>query len=278
MTTSMSDHHEFSKRAPDGSVHGLPSWCATAANLAVVVSRVTAGSLIEVPNEPDESAVLVVGGSADVRVETADDAVTAQPHSLVIAPPGGHWITALTDGYLYRVFSKLSPTYARCNELAPASVNIEASDLVQGPEPIDGYRLRHYRLSDYADQNLMLHGFVTRSLMFSIVQPQDVARSPTTLSPHLHDDFQQISLVTLGTWVHHLRRAWGPDRTAWVADEHVTVESPAVSVIHAPDIHTSQSIGKGPYQIVDLFAPARTDPAFRGVVLNAAEYGRAEPA
>jgi hypothetical protein len=46
-----------------------------------------------------------------------------------------------------------------------------------------------------------------------------------------------MSLALQGSFVHHLRYPWTPDKTRWRADEHERYESPSVLVIGARHPH-----------------------------------------
>jgi hypothetical protein len=82
-----------------------------------------------------------------------------------------------------------------------------------------------------------------------------------------------MSLGLKGSFVHHLRYPWTPDKTRWRDDEHERYESPSVLVIPARVIHTTQDVGEGSTWLVDIFAPPRMDfSSKQGFVLNAAEY------
>jgi mannose-6-phosphate isomerase-like protein (cupin superfamily) len=115
--------------------------------------------------------------------------------------------------------------------------------------------------------------FRSTNLMVNLFLPWPEPRDETRLSPHAHDDFEQISLALEGTFKHHLRYPWVPDKTRWRDDEHVVFSSPSVLVIPARVVHTSQNIGNGVARLVDIFAPPRLDFSSKpGFVLNAAEY------
>jgi hypothetical protein len=82
-----------------------------------------------------------------------------------------------------------------------------------------------------------------------------------------------MSLGLKGSFVHHLRYPWTPDKTRWRDDEHEHYDSPSILVIPARVIHTTQDVGQGSTWLVDIFAPPRMDFSSKpGFVLNAAEY------
>ena len=109
--------------------------------------------------------------------------------------------------------------------------------------------------------------------MINIFMPW-TKRRDEELSPHSHEDFEQMSLSLKGSFVHHLRYPWSPDKTRWREDEHERYDdSPSVLVIPARVIHTSQDVGEGTTWLVDIFAPPRADFSLKpGFVLNAEEY------
>ena len=109
--------------------------------------------------------------------------------------------------------------------------------------------------------------------MVNVLPEDDTPRDATKLSPHHHDDFEQISLQIHGDYVHHMRAPWTPDSTTWRDDEHRHCTSPAIVVIPPGLIHTSQSVGEMHHWLIDVFAPPRADFSNRpGWVLNADEY------
>src|SRR5262249_28744080 len=120
---------------------------------------------------------------------------------------------------------------------------------------------------------LKMRVFRSTNLMINIFLPWTKRRDETKLSPHSHDDFEQVSLSLAGSFMHHLRYPWSPDKTTWREDEHVMVHSPSVLVIPARVIHTSQDIGEGVTRLIDVFGPPRADFSMKpGFVLNAEEY------
>ncbi len=111
------------------------------------------------------------------------------------------------------------------------------------------------------------------TIMVNYFYPDDAPRDPHVMSPHHHDDFEQLSLQLEGDYVHHIRSPWTVDMTTWRDDDHEYCTSPALTIIPPPTIHTSQSVHHMRHQLIDIFCPPRRDFSERpGWVLNADEY------
>ena len=99
----------------------------------------------------------------------------------------------------------------------------------------------------------------TNTLMVNWFYPDPGPRDPGKMSPHHHDDFEQISLQLAGDYVHHIRTPWTADMTTWRDDDHHHTTSPAMTIIPPPSIHTSQAVGETAHQLIDIFGPPRID-------------------
>jgi hypothetical protein len=257
---------------PDGTRH----WITRAANFVTVVSQAPNGAVLTRDN-PDEWMLLLPPGT-HATVEAGDESMDSKGESLFIVPPGESRITVHKAGTLVRVFS------GKASDLISAAANAatyadgapEVAPIAPWPDPVGGFRLRHYDLSKIASPDshpLKMRVFRSTNLMINIFMPWTTRRDERKLSPHSHEDFEQMSLALQGSFVHHLRYPWTPDKTRWRGDEHERYESPSVLVIPARVIHTSQDIGEGTTWLVDIFAPPRMDFASKpGFVLNQAEY------
>ena len=258
---------------PDGSRH----WITRAANFIAVVSQATAGAVFT-RNNPDEYMVLLPPGTEAV-IEADGERVQTKGNSLLIVPPGESRISIQKAGTTVRVFS------SKATDLAAAAVNAgtyadgapEVTPTIPWPDPVGSFRLRHYDLSTTASPDpspIKMRLFRSTNLMINVFMPWTTRRDERKLSPHSHEDFEQMSLSLKGSFVHHLRYPWSPDKTRWRRDEHERYDdSPSVLVIPARVIHTSQDVGEGTTWLIDIFGPPRMDFSSKpGFVLNATYY------
>ncbi len=142
------------------------------------------------------------------------------------------------------------------------------------PDPVGGYKIRHYDLTAIASPDpspLKMRVFRSTNLMINVFERWTKRRDESKLSPHSHEDFEQISLGMQGGFEHHLRYPWGSNKAGWQADEHERYDqSPSVLVIPPRVIHTSQDVGEGTTWLIDVFGPPRMDFSSKpGFVLNA---------
>ena len=141
---------------------------------------------------------------------------------------------------------------------------------VPWPDPADGHRIRVYPIAEHPiAEGRLGRIFRCSTVMINVLPESDDPRDPSKLSPHHHDDFEQVSLQAVGDYVHHMRVPWTPDSTTWRDDEHSACQAPSVVVIPPPLVHTSQAVGAMRHWLIDVFAPPRRDFSERpGWVLN----------
>ncbi|MGC1661900.1 MAG: hypothetical protein WA773_00930, partial [Bradyrhizobium sp.] len=194
-------------------------------------------------------------------------------------PPGPSRITLRQPGLVVRVLTnKASDLVAAAGNAATyADGAPEVAPIVPWPDPVGGFKLRTYKLADVVSPDpgpLKMRLFRSTNLMINIFEPWTKRREPSRLSPHSHDDFEQMSLGLKGAFRHHLRYPWGADMSTWMEDEHATYEaSPSILVIPAGLVHTTQDLGEGITWLVDIFGPPRRDFSSKpGFVLNEADY------
>lgn len=252
---------------------GSRTWVFRSQNLVVLWTDAVAGDVFA-RSQDDEYVALLYSGSAHVRVRCVTGAEDATEPSLVVVPPGDSSIEALTAGPIIRLITTQNADIA--DTAANADTYRERDNRVAEwapwPQPPNGFALKVYPLA----HTPVVEGrfgriFRTTNIMVNFL-PEDAApRPPTKLSPHHHDDFEQVSLAVQGDYVHHIRYPWGPDSTQWRQDEHTAVGSPSVAVIPPPTVHTSQGVGPA-QQLIDIFSPPRQDFSDAGWVLNDKDY------
>jgi hypothetical protein len=256
----------------DGTRH----WVTRAANFVTVFSEAANGAVLKRDN-PDEYMVLLPPGTEAV-VNANGERVESNGENLIIVPPGESAVTVRKAGTVVRIFSSNASdlTAAARNAATYGDGAPEVTPVTPWPDPVGGFRLRHYDLSRIASPDpspLKMRVFRSTNLMINIFIPWTTRRDERKLSPHSHEDFEQMSLALKGQFVHHLRYPWSPDKTRWREDEHEHYNSPSVLVIPARVIHTTQDVGEGVTWLIDIFAPPRLDFSSKpGFVLNAAEY------
>jgi hypothetical protein len=279
MTASIRAAHSarFYEDAPawqdaDGTRH----WVTRGGNFVVVASHAAPGAVLArgAAEQADEYMTLLPEGTV-ARISAGTGSVASEGDSLSILPPGASTVTVPQGGWLFRVFSR------RAEDLAARASNVadyaegapDVAPLVDWPAPHGGFRLRHYRLADHARTDTTMRLFRSTNLMINIFLPGKAPRDVRKMTPHSHADFEQGSLALRGSYVHHLRYPWTPDMPSWREDEHGRIGAPSLIVIPPKVVHTSQSVGEPPMQLVDIFSPPRDDFSLKpGLVCNASEY------
>ncbi|GIH22623.1 hypothetical protein Aph01nite_09330 [Acrocarpospora phusangensis] len=266
---------EFHEQPPyEAGANGSTTWIACAANLVIAYTDAKAGDVFPRTGQPDEYALLMYSDSAPVTVTGGSRTESVAEEAFVVIPPGDSEIRADGDGVLIRVFS------VNTRDLWESAANADAytepdprvTPLDPWPDPVGGFTLRVYRLADTPiAEGRFGRIFRTTTLMVNFLAEEPHPRDAHRLSPHHHDDFEQISLAVKGRFMHHIRYPWGPDSTLWRPDERREIATPSICVIPPPTVHTTQ--GVGPHQqLIDIFSPPRADFSASGWVLNAADY------
>lgn len=245
-------------------------------NVILLYTEARAGDTLDNGTLDGELALVVTDDSPALSVRADAGTVEVDGPGLVVVPPGASHIEVRGDGPLVRLVEAGEPAWRdrAANAGAYAEDHPHVTLLRRWPEPVGGPALRHYRLADVPEDPARFGRiFRTRSYMVNLLPPQHGPRDPHKLSPHTHEDFEQLSLAMRGEYVHHIRTPWGPDRTDWREDEHVRLGSPSVAIIPPPTVHTSEASDPGVNQLIDIFSPPRVDFSARpGWVLNADDY------
>lgn len=256
-------------------------WYARGQNFVVGHVEAQAGESIDRIGQPDEYALLIAEGDAVVEVDWAGAVHTVCAGQLAFVPPGDSRIRVTSGGRFCLVATTRSRDLcARCSN-APAYLQVHphVAPLQDWPAPPGGWRVRRYDLDVPPHEGRFGRIWRCTTLMLNVVPEAFwLSRGPTQLSPHHHDSFEQGSLVLKGSFVHHLRWPWTPDRTRWRDDVHASCGSSSLAVIPPHVVHTSEPVGPGPHLLVDVFASPRMDFSQRpGWVLNAGEYPMPSP-
>jgi hypothetical protein len=266
---------EFHQLPPtETAAGGSKTWIARTATMIVAWTDAKQGDTFPRTGQTDEYTVLMYSGSAPIRVSAGQSNADVSEEAFVVIPPGDSVIEALADGPIIRIFSINS------SDLVDASLNKHAYEvpdvrhmpLTPWPDPVGGFKLRVYPLAlTPIAPGRFGRIYRTTTMMINFLAEEPAPRDKFKLSPHYHDDFEQVSMAVKGRFKHHIRYPWGPDSTQWRDDEHDEVETPSITIIPPPTIHTTQ--GVGPHQqLLDIFSPPREDFSNQGWVLNADDY------
>ena len=252
------------------------TWYARGQNFVLAYTQVESAVEFARTKQLDEYVVFVPDRDGpSLEISGGAESANVAPYSIAFIPPGDSRIKVTGAGQVVRLFSVLAEDLvAECsNAAAYAQPHPNVAPLVPWPDPVGGFKLRVYSLD--APKDPTRFGTIFRSTNFMVnygdgnVGPRDTRR----MSPHSHDDFEQCSLVLQGEYVHHIRFPWTANLEKWIDDDHTRIGSPSVAIIPPPSIHTSQSIGSGRNQLIDIFSPPRFDLSEKeGWVLNAADY------
>lgn len=271
------EYMEFDDLPPSTvSEAGSRTWLARAQNLTLAYSRVVAGDPLDRTDQPHEYMVVLPFAGARMTITAEDGEGTVEGPAVAIVPPGASSVVVDADTEVLRLFD------ARSTDLAEAAINADSyaephpnvAPLEPWPDPPEGHRLRLYPCGDIPKVDGRF-GRIFRSsaFMVNVFYPSTGPRATDRLSPHTHDDFEQIGLVLRGECTHHIRTPWGKDMATWREDEHRAVGSPSMVIIPPPTVHTTQSTGAGEYVHFDIFSPPRVDFSSKaGWVLNAEDY------
>jgi hypothetical protein len=270
------EYVRFYDTAPQETTAGTRTWYVRGQNFVLAYTQVESGAEFARTNQLDEYTVFVPDRDGpSLEITAGAESANVAPYSIAFVPPGDSRIEVTGTGQVVRLFSVLAEDLvARCaNAASYAQPHPNVAPLGAWPDPVGGFKLRVYSLDVPKDPTRF--GTIYRSTNIMVnygdgnVGPRDTKR----MSPHSHDDFEQCSLVLQGEYVHHIRLPWTANLEKWIDDDHTRIGSPSVAIIPPPSIHTSQSLGSGRNQLIDIFSPPRFDLSEKeGWVLNAADY------
>jgi hypothetical protein len=251
------------------------TWYTRGQNFIVAYSDAKPGAVFAREHQCDEYVVLVPDRETSITVTSGRETINVPGHSLTIVPPGNSQVIVPAGGRIVRLISTQSKDIADRRENADAYATRPPNipPFQPWPDPVGGYRIRVYSLDVPPTPGRFGRIFRCTTFMVNVLDPQMGPRDVTKLSPHHHDDFEQGSLALEGAFTHHLRWPWTTNLNTWREDEHAYCDSPSITVIPPPAIHTSRGMEPGLNQLVDIFSPPRIDFSSQpGWVLNADDY------
>lgn len=267
---------ELAALKPTERSQGGSSWNIRARNGVVRIVQTTGYVDERRRDHPDEYMVVLGTAESRASITTRYGNAEVDGRAVVIVPPGESAISISPGSLLVEMFSPLATDIVAS---ASNGVCYDAPDpMVPAYQPWPGAtagpRLRVYPVDDVPPAaNRFGRIFRSSMGMVNFLYPESGPRDDTRLSPHSHDDFEQVSVQLAGNYVHHIRTPWTVRLADWRPDEHRMLASPAVTIIPAGAIHTSQGVNDGWHQLLDLFCPPRADWASQpGWVLNEDEY------
>lgn len=274
-TVAQAGYFNFDASAPSDASKNLRNWYAQAANFVVVYSEAQSGADLSRKDQADEYMILLPESETSIEIEWSGSKQKIEGYSVIFVPAGVSDIKVLTGGPVVRFFTrKATDIVERCAALLPPYHGDEnVPPLEPWPDPVGGEKVRSYSLDIEPVDGRFGRIFRSRNFMVNYIYPRQGPRDRSAMSPHKHDEFQQCSLCLEGTYLHHLRWPWGTDANTWKDDDHETCGAPSVAIIPAVVLHTSEAVGQGINQLVDVFCPPREDFSNQdGWVLNAVEY------
>lgn len=275
------DYLEFGAAGPAAqpeqrTAAGTRTWLSRGQNFVVAYSSAVAGDELSRTDQPDEYMVILPDDNCAVTVRASGEQQTITGQAVIVMPPGASSMTADSDCDLVRLITVRSTDLAAAsaNAATYAAADPRIPEFTPWPDPPTGHRIRVYPLAEVpTDPDRFGRIFRCSTFMVNFLNPRNGPRDAETLSPHDHEDFEQCSLAVGGEFVHHIRVPWTKRKSDWIDDEHRTVGSPSVTVIPPQTVHTTEAIGSGRNQLIDIFCPPRADFSARpGAVLNADDY------
>lgn len=270
-------YFDFPDLAPDiEHENGGRSWIVRATNIVFVLSELVDGEAVE-RDDVDETMLVVLGGEGRLCIESGEESHEVEPITVAIVPAGPSRLRALGAVRVVRLATlRAEDLLARARN---AGIYAHGAGNSAGaepwPRPTGQPRVRIYdHVQDIArSSERMGRIFRNQHAMVNVLYPRLGPRDPGGLSPHTHDDFEQLSFVDSGRYVHHIRQEWGTDRRQWIEDDHQEIGAPSLAIIPPPLVHTSEAVGHGDNRMLDIFAGPRVDFSTRpGWVLNAEDY------
>jgi hypothetical protein len=266
---------KFHDAEPQESPDGSRTWCARGQNFIVSFTEAEGECRLLREDQVDEYVVLYLDGEGKMEITAGSETRAANSKSLAFVPPGKSDVHLKAGGRLIRLFTSKSTdlTHLCSNAGSYESLHPNVSAFMPWPTPLDGHHLRIYDMNVPLREGRFGRIWRCTTFMVNVLGEKVGPRDTTKMSPHSHNDFEQCSFASSGEFVHHLRWPWTTDMNIWREDVHEYMDTPSMIVIPPLCTHTTQAIGKGTNQLIDIFCPPRVDFSNKpGWVLNDQDY------
>ncbi|GKV65915.1 MULTISPECIES: hypothetical protein [unclassified Sporosarcina] len=265
----------FDDEQSDFLPKGSKSWWSRGANYFMNFVDAKNGEVLYRAEQQDEYILILFDSDTEVIVTGQDQKKVVGGYHIAIIPSGESKIEISKGGKILLLYTSLNEDLADypINKDVYAERNQALPSFIPRPESPYGSKIRVYNIDVPPEEGRFGRIFTCSTFMLSFLHPWQGPRDPKTLSPHLHEDFEQTSFLMKGIFVHHFRWPWGIDRLKWRTDQHDLCSSPTVTLIPPGVIHTSEAVGDETNEILDIFCPPRADFAEQeGWVLNEKDY------
>lgn len=264
-------HHN---ETPHVSEELVNTWYVRGENYLSAFSIARAGASFERKDQPDEFMILLPDPETELAITWDGTTTDVKGNSVVFVPPGPSTIEVKVGGRISQWFTvKSEDLVTKCVNAEGYTGDPNVAPFEPWPDPPAGFKVRAYSLDVPRKEGRLGRVFRCTTFMTNVPYLLTAPRDITKMSPHHHDDHQQCSLITEGTYTHHMRWPWQVDKRQWLEDQHLEVGSPSVTFIPAHVVHTSEATGTVMNQLIDVFCPPRVDFSKQdGWVLNADDY------
>lgn len=272
---NIADYIRFNRHKPVETSETQRTWWSRGQNFVIGYSECVEGDEFVRSGQLDEYVVLLPDETSRLSID-ANGTVTDVPGgSIAVVPPGYSKITVQQSGRVVRLFTARNEDLLELpiNQASYLETHQNVAPFSPWPDSPGASSVRVYSLDVPPEKGRFGRIWRCSTFMVSFLDPYDGPRDPATMSPHSHTDFEQCSLAIQGEFIHHLRYPWTVDSRKWHEDEHEVCGTPSVAIIPPYATHTTQAVGAGINQLVDIFCPPRMDFSQQpGWVLNVDDY------
>jgi len=266
---------KFYEQPPQLKEALFETWIARGQNFVLGYTHAKPQAKWSRKNQVDEYVVLAPEKETEMIVSWNGKEHRIPGESLVFIPAGDSSVTLPKGGRVIQMLTHLSTDWTRLayNRASYVDGHHYVTKLTPWPEPKGGFKIRHYLIDVPSEEGRFGKIWRCSTFMINYLDIKKGPRDVTKMSPHCHLDFEQCSMALCGEFIHHVRWPWTPNMNHWKKDEQSHCATPSICIIPPPAVHTTQAIGSGDNQLVDIFCPPRMDFSLKpGWVLNAEDY------